>query len=368
MKRVVLVISSLGMGGAESVLAWLANGLSAQEYDVSVLTLDDGDKPPFYPLSDEIRHRPLRLACNSSGVAHAVLGNLKRIKSLRSAIVVEAPDVVVSFMEQTNVLTLLAVGRKYPVVISERVHPMHPVGRVWGGLRRRTYGLAAALVVQTESIAREYGWLRRARVAVIPNAVLPAVAKGPTKMFSGPAVVGMGRLHEQKGFDLLLKAFSVVAEDFPEWKLVVFGEGPRRGALERLARELGLLRRADFAGRTPTPHADLSQGDIFAFPSRFEGFPNALCEAMAVGLPCVAADCPGGPGDLIEDGKNGLLVPANDAEAFAGALKRLMGDKELRRRLGQKAVRIGTRFNEKLVLDMWVRCINGCIQARGDAE
>ena len=343
------------------MFAWLATGLHDNGYSVSVLTLDGEDAPAYYALPDRIHSRALGLAEKSTNFFSALLGNARRIASLRSAILAEAPDLVVSFMDQTNVLALLAVGKMFPVVVSERVHPVHPIGRLWGWLRRRTYDRAAALVVQTRSIGREYSWLKKASVVVIANAVLSANSDGPTVVFDRPAIVGLGRLHPQKGFDLLIRAFARVAAEFPGWKVVVFGEGPERQELEARTKALGLAGRVFFLGRTTTPHADISQGDIFAFPSRFEGFPNALCEAMNVGMPCVAANCPGGPADLIDDGENGLLVPVDNVDALGEALRRLMHDPALRERLGRNASDSVRRFLPETTMKQWLNLISGLI-------
>jgi glycosyltransferase involved in cell wall biosynthesis len=252
------------------------------------------------------------------------------------------------------------------VIVSERVHPMHPVGTPWRWLRRLTYGRASALVVQTRSIAHEFDWLDANRVMVIPNAAIPPDQDMPTFRFSSPAVVGMGRLHHQKGFDLLLRAFAGVAQECPEWQVVIFGKGPEEAELQSLATRLGLACRVHFAGMTPTPHADLAQGDIFAFPSRFEGFPNALCEAMSIGMACVAADCPGGPADLISDGRNGLLVPPDDVEALSGALRLLMADESLRTRLGGQASDVVERFSVERVMDQWENCLRQVVAANSE--
>lgn len=361
MKRIVMVISSLRMGGAESVFAWLANGLCNNGYTVSVLTLDSSDAV-HYSLSDGIRHHSLGMAENTSGLVGALVSNVKRIRTLRTAIMAESPNLVISFMDQTNVLTLMAAKRICPVVISERVHPKHPIGRLWKWLRRRTYNQSAALVVQTPSIAREYGWMVESPVAVVPNAALPPTKGGPTVQLDGPAIIGMGRLHWQKGFDLLIHAFSRLADAFPEWKVVVFGDGPCRKELEAQAEGLGLAGRVIFAGKTPTPHTDIAQGDIFALPSRFEGFPNALCEAMRMGLACIASDCSGGPSDLITDGEDGLLVPMGDVDALANSLRRLLETPRLRNQLGEKARHGIQRFAPDKVMGMWLEQIGRIVE------
>lgn len=360
MKRIVFVISSLGMGGAESVMTWLARELSRKGNTVTVLTLDDGSVPPFLPLPAEVRHVPLGVARDSSGLVSGLRNNIRRVSVLRRAILAEMPDVVVSFMSQTNILTLLAAGRRCPVIVSERTQYDALAERVWRLLRRWLYGRAASVVVQTEGIRRCFSWIKADRLAVIPNAVRrPECFVRPDNPL---LVLGLGRLHHVKGFDLLLRAFADVSATHPEWRLVVHGEGPARAELENLTRTLGLEGSVSFPGRTEDAHAVLAEGSVFVLPSRWEGFPNALGEAMSVGLPCIASDCPGGPADLISDGKDGLLVPVEDVEALASALRTLMDDETLRERLGMEARSVVDRFGEERVLSMWTECIDAVIR------
>ena len=146
----------------------------------------------------------------------------------------------------------------------------------------------------------------------------------------------MGRLAPQKGFDLLIDAFSRVAGRHPQWSLQILGEGPDRPALERLIDVKGLAGRVVLAGWEPDPSAVLQQGDLFVLSSRFEGFPNALLEAMACGLPSVSFNCQSGPAEIIRDQIDGILVPPEDVPGLADAIDRALTDEALRRRLAAR--------------------------------
>ena len=172
-----------------------------------------------------------------------------------------------------------------------------------------------------------------------------------------PRLIAVGRLAHQKGLDLLLSAFAEAAKDFPEWKLDIFGQGPLREELEKQRNQLGLGNRVHFRGITTDVYAELERSDIFVLPSRFEGLPNALMEAMAAGLPVIAADCKFGPAELITHQSNGLLVPVEDIPALTEALKQLMGDAALRRKLGTAASEIQEWSGEEKIVNCWINLI-----------
>jgi glycosyltransferase involved in cell wall biosynthesis len=166
-------------------------------------------------------------------------------------------------------------------------------------------------------------------------------------------MTAMGRLTHQKGFDLLLQAFSRIAERHPDWQLLILGEGDLRNDLERQRAELGLTDRVQLPGVVIDPYPVLRSSDMFVMASRFEGFPYALLEAMACGLPVIYADCPSGPGEIINNGSDGILTPTGDVEALAIAMDRLMNDEGERQRLAGRAPEAMQRFSLSKTVDAW---------------
>jgi glycosyltransferase involved in cell wall biosynthesis len=365
--HVALVISALETGGAQRVISVLADHWAASGREVTLITL----APPetdAYRMSPGVRRVGLRLMGAPAHPLQAARLNRRRWSALRRAVRAAAPDVVIAFVAETNVLTLAAcLGLGIPVIVSERADPRHyPIGRLRSFLRRRLYPLSGAVVVQTEAVAR---WMRRevprARVRVVPNPALPPPGPEPA---SGPpqtdrSVVAVGRLKREKGFDVLVSAFALCALRHPDWSLLLIGEGEERGSLESQIAALGLDGRVRLAGHLERPGGLLRSASIFALPSRYEGFPNSLLEGMACGLPAVAVDCPSGPAEIIEHDRNGLLVPPEDPGALAAALDRLMSSAADRRRLGAEAARVLTRFDLARVAGLWEAVIDETVRA-----
>lgn len=357
--RVCLVIPGMGTGGAERVLAQLANHWAALGWQVSLLTFAGRELPVYQALSPEIALRPLDLMRPSRGLREGILNNLRRVARLRQAIRESRPDAVLSFIDQANITTLAAtLGLGIPVVVSERVDPAHhDIGRLWSALRSLLYPFATAVVVQTTRVAAQFRWLTRRRIVVLPNMIpAPAHSAQPAAGDGREGVIGgVGRLVRQKGFDLLIAAFARIADRHPSWRLKIWGDGPERPALERQVAETGLGNRIELAGVTAQPGGWIEDVDLFVLSSRYEGFPNVLGEAMAAGLPVVAFDCPSGPRDIIREG--GLLVAAEDIGALSDALDRAIKDGGLRRTLGNAARSDIARYSPEIVLDEWTRLL-----------
>lgn len=355
--RIALLISSLRSGGAERVASIVVNYWARKGQDVQLFTLSGREDSPFYDLDPAVRHVPLGISRLSRHPLQALANNLRRVWLIRREIAKGQPDVLISFMDTTNVLAILATrGLGVPVIVSERSNPTIQAPKTaWRLMRNLLYSRADAVVTQTERARACFPSSVRARCVVIPNPVLSPVAASDRDemMVPKPALVAMGRLSEEKGFHLLISVFARLVVDYPDWHLLIVGEGTLREKLEILSQEMGIRDRVLIPGPVRDPNQILRQSDIFVLSSRYEGFPNALCEAMACGLPAVSFDCPFGPREIIRDGVDGILVPPGDVDALASALAGLMGDEGERRRLALRAPEVVERFDLEKVMNMW---------------
>ncbi len=358
LQRLTLVIHALHGGGAERVLAVLASHWAASGRRVTLITLDDqcSDR---YPLHPEVSRVGLAALGPSRSLWGALLANFRRCRRLRAAITASRPDLVISFTDRMNVLTLLASGRApWPVLIAERSDPRRQrMPRVWEWLRRWAYPRCAAAVVQTESIASVVRELvGRRPVFTIPNAVFPSPVDDDQENLPGsrrPYLVALGRLSFQKGFDLLIEAFARIADRHPDVDLKIIGEGPCRAALESQATSLGVADRVELAGWVAQPAPVLQHGLLFVLSSRWEGFPNALLEAMACGLPAVGFASDSGADEIIRHEVDGLLVPPEDVVALTAGIDRLLSHPELRQQMSCRAREVIQRFEAKDFFDRW---------------
>ena len=374
--RLTLVIASLASGGAERVMAVLANDWAAQGHHITLITLAPASEDR-QSLASTIARVGLDMMSASDNLRQAARSNFLRIKRLRREIRDSQPDAVISFLAETNVLTLAATSTlRVPVIVSERVDPRaHRIPAVWAGLRNLLYRRATAVVVQTGDVAR---WAERrvpvAKIHTIPNPVPPPEEcpttrhqpAGLPEWLADPRskVFAMGRLTRQKGFDVLLRAFAQCHAQNLDWCLIILGEGEERRRLEALAVELGIESAVRLPGCVPNARRVLRDADLFVLPSRYEGFPNALLEAMAYGLPVISTDCPSGPREIVRHGIDGLLIPPDDVDALSIAMRQLIAAPDDRKRLAWRAAEVVDRFSLMSVMRSWdqllVKCTGFC--------
>lgn len=361
-----------GPGGAERVLSILANQWAASGMRVTALAVGDIGQEPFFPFSEDVTVGTLALQGISSNTLIGAARTFVRVRALQKALRNSKPDVVISFLDRTNILTLLATrSLGVPVIISERTDPAgRNIGRAWELLRQVTYPWADCLVCQGKRPLHYFPERLRRRGVIIPNPViLPAglarLPLGLGRQRPQRMVVALGSLRMEKGFDLLLEAFTRVATQNPQWSLTIWGEGPSRSALQAQARALGIERRVRLPGITREPFARLAEADLFVLSSRVEGFPNALTEAMSVGLPVIATDVGAVP-EIVRHGVDGLVVPPGDVNALAAEIGRLMGNERERSRLATHAPEVLERFSCEKVMGMWDMLIPGVELLRSD--
>lgn len=366
MTTVALAISSMRAGGAERVMAGLCSHLAAAGHSVVLITWDREDAD-FYRPDPRVRRIGLGLLAESDSAVDRVTGNLQRVRALRRTLRQARADIAISFVDQMNVAALLAsLGTGLPVIVSERVDPRHYViGGAWAALRRATYPLAAALVVQTQAVAAwAAAFVPAGRVHVIANPVTapsPGTEPTPPARDAGLRFLAVGRLGPQKGFDMLIRAFARCRAVEPGLRLTIAGEGPDGDGLRRLAAECGVADAVQMPGTVRDIGKLYLESDVFVLSSRFEGFPNVLLEAMSHGCPPVAFDCPSGPGEVIRDGVSGILVPPGDEEVLAAAMLRLARDATLRRVLGKGALSVLEAYAPGRIYGQWDRLIGSCL-------
>ena len=355
--HIVLIISSLTAGGAERVLSDLANAWVLQGHKISIITLSGASVPPFYPLNDRIRLHPLDALQKENCTFLQRLKNIaKRLLTLRKALRLVKPDVIISFVDIMNVTALFAsLGLKIPIIVGERTHPQYyQLPRFYKKLRGIAYRWAGKVVSQTPSASDYFSKLPRDKRAVIPNSVkIPKHQKNELDILSPvQKIISVGRLCPNKGFGTLIAAFSEIAQQSPNLTLTIYGEGAERQNLEALIQNLNLATRVFLPGTVQDIEEVLCQSDLFVFPSHYEGFPNALCEAMAVGLPVIASNCSGNI-DIIREGVDGRLFRVGDTLQLARLMRELVDDAPQRLKLSKGALSLPDRFSQGAVLQMW---------------
>jgi GalNAc-alpha-(1->4)-GalNAc-alpha-(1->3)-diNAcBac-PP-undecaprenol alpha-1,4-N-acetyl-D-galactosaminyltransferase len=368
--KITLLIYALGGGGAERVMSILANYWASQGWDLTLIMLVAPNKPPFYQLDLNIKLKFLGVDDKSTNMLDAIQNVGRRVTMLRSEIIASQPDVVISFMNAVNVYNILACWNlNIPTIVCEHTYPgASDANKIWQFIMKRSYRYADLVTVLTQNAVPFYPVAQGYRTIVMPNPVLtPSAVVATERLLPAPSLIAIGRLAPCKGFDLLLRAFHQIHHQYPDWQLTILGEGPMRSELEDLRAQLQLTDRVHFPGLVTNVRDYLHQADLFVLSSRIEGFPMALCEAMACGLPVIATNCLSGPSDIITDGVDGVLVTTEDVPALASGLAALMSDPTKRQQLAHNAPNVLDRFGLEQVMGMWQDAIDQSIERRNPA-
>jgi len=365
--RITCVIGTLGLGGAERVMTYLAGGLAVRGHEVTLLTLDNS-VPDFYPLPANVtRVREQLPTFKQAGI----LGGFPRLWRLTKAVRRTRPDVLISFMTISVAASCLFL--RVPFIYADHLDVRYLVYSLkWKILRNWLLGKAFAVAVLSQRDRTFIEEHHRAwRPVVIYNPALPPlqeVSPRPEFMQDGvPYVVTAGRLVKQKGFDRLLAAWKQVCAATAHWRLAIIGAGEDENELKTLARTLAVQDRVDFVAPLKNLTAVFQHAQLYAMSSRAEGFPLVLLEALAAGVPAVSFNCTG-PDVIIRDGTDGFLVAQDDIDALAGRLIHLMQDEPLRQTFSRAARQITGRFSLEKYLDAYENLCKDAVQCIGIAR
>ncbi|QFU10336.1 N-acetylgalactosamine-N, N'-diacetylbacillosaminyl-diphospho-undecaprenol 4-alpha-N-acetylgalactosaminyltransferase [Rhodobacteraceae bacterium THAF1] len=353
MSPIVLVQAGLGAGGVEKVIARLATHLESLGYVPTILAINDRPQDAYYAVPDSVKVRSMEAELGLD----ATNSTARRVAWIRRCIRDARADTVLSFLTKINVQTTLAcTGLGVKLVLSERNNFRRQVmNPLWRVLMPFAHYCADHSVMLTKAQRDALPAFASRKASVIYNAVEP-MGTAPSATPDGH-FVAVGRLVEQKGFDILLRALRIGRDAGADLRLTIYGQGEKLSDLQSLATHLHLEDAVTFAGRTPRPHDWMANPAVFVLSSRYEGFGNVLVEALAAGFAVISTDCDWGPAEIIEPEKSGVLVQPDDPKALADAMLRLYADPNLRATLARNGLDRAGDFSEDRIMSQWMAAI-----------
>lgn len=346
-QELIIVTGSLRRGGAERVISILSNELTKRGWKIHICTMLFS--AIGYELDPKIDVIDLSQENNNQ-----IIDTPRMIKQLRKTIKKINPDAVISFMLTINIITWMATrGLDVRFIPSERNDPSTGRGIIKHWLSCKAYATSYKTVFQTERAKSFYSKRIQDRSIIIPNPV-----NVDQKRDTNPKhkIVSVGRLEIQKNRRLLIEAFSDVNKCYPDYTLDIYGEGSQENELRALINDLKLGEKVFLHGNVTDVHKQIADAEIFVLSSDYEGLSNALLEAMAMGLPCIATDC-AGSSDIIDNDINGVIIPIQDRKAMVEAIERLVSSEALRRKFSERAIDSMKRFKVDSVVDQWEKSI-----------
>ena len=372
-KSIAFYIGGLCIGGAERVICNLAEYFYSEGYRVTMVTKVRDEKE--YDLNPRIR-RIIADITPEEETGSRIHNLLARINKLRRIWKEVKPDVIVSFIRKNNLMAIAsAAPLGIPVVVSVRSAPERELkGFGFKTISFLLFRKAAGVVLQTREAYDFFPGYIRAKAVVLPNSINPEFLKASeeletqgdgssTNSAREKKIITVGRIDDNKNQKLLVDAYVRIAMQYPDWSLELVGDGSGKKSLEEYVRTLPCKDRINFTGAVNDVAKRMSVASIFVLPSKIEGMPNALIEAMVMGMACISTDCPcGGPRDLIAaDESNGVLVPVDKADAMAIALKRLITNDILRESMGDNAKKIINTLHPDAVNKQWKNYIENVV-------
>jgi len=354
-KKILFVLPRMGGGGAERVTALVANALCEQGNEVTIYTLVGGES--FYPLNSSIHYESVGISVNRKNrittYASEAIALPKSYFKIRNLIKNGHFDVVISLLIETDILVGACkwTGLKFKHVCSERNDPTRRSDKQLKVLNS-IYKKASLFVCQSKMVSDFYKDVPDEIKVVISNPISPeGLPERPTSLTK--RVVAIGKLMDQKNFPLLIKSFAKVSGEYPEYVLDIYGEGERRVQLENLISELGMGRQIHLKGASKQVQKDIADAELFVMSSDFEGFPNVLLEAIAIGLPVISTDFATGIARELVGEENGIIVPVGNVEKMAAAIDAMLSNDEMRHRMGRNNKEKAKKYYTKEIIQQW---------------
>lgn len=358
--KILFNISSMGKGGAERVIANLSNQLIKKHQITIMVNIKD-------TLAYEIDSRIKVIALDKKRkdiFRRTIERTIKTVKYIKK----ENPDVIISFLPVPSYRVLfLKRFFKKPIIVSDRNDP----NKEYGPIMRKilmliTYPKADGFVFQTKEQKEYFSEEIQNKSTIIYNPIkeefLHTQERDKKKV-----IINVGRLVEQKNQKMLINVFSKISNKYQDYKLKIYGDGPLKEPLQKQIDELNLQERVELCNISNNIKKELEEAEIFVLSSNHEGMPNALLEAMAVGLPCISTDCPcGGPRELIQDGKNGLLIPIKNEEKLQEKLEILLNEEKFRAEIGEKAKEIKENLEISKIVNQWEEYIEKIYRGKNE--
>lgn len=352
-KTIAFYIGSLRKGGAERVFVNLAKYFQTEGYRVVMVT--QYQKEEEYELPDGME-RILSDIGEEKVTASRAVNFFRRLNKLHAIWKEQKPDLVLSCIGKNNFMTVVTtMGTKTKAVVSVvgEAKEEYP-SRGMRMLANFLFSRAAGVILQTE---RSRGFFCRKvgeKAVILPNSLNPAFIRPRYEGMREKKIVSVGRMDANKNHEMQLRAFARLKDKYPEYTLVIYGDGELRSYIEETAEELGIAKRVFLPGVVQDVAERIGQASLFLLTSYSEGVSNALIEALALGLPVIATDVPsGGTEELMKDGVNGLIIPAGEQAALERAMDRLLGDPAYAQQLGREAARIQERLAPERVNPLW---------------
>lgn len=347
--KILFYINSIHEGGAERVMVNLTNQFSKDGIEVVLVTsyMDVWE----YPLSKEVK----RLTLEDSVCSSFLKRNISRISKLRKILKQEKPDAAISFMAEPNIRLLISsFGLKIKTIISVRNDPMQEYKGIVSRIMAKTLFLKAdGCVFQTNDAMNWFPKKVQRKSKIIFNAVNDEFYK-QKRMPNDLEIVTVGRLESQKNHKLLINAFKNILLDYSNATLKIYGSGSMKDELLTLVCDLKVADSVKLMGATKQVPKALSTADVFVLTSDYEGMPNSLMEAMAMGIPVISTDCPcGGPKMLIKNNETGILVQCGNVKNLEKSIKYLFDNAAEKKELGVRAAKFSLNFKENKIYKVW---------------